>query len=309
LAATFAVGASGTIYFQLTRPGPSVNSIAVVVPPGSTVRGISALLVEQGVLNDGAPFSIGVRVFAGNRPLQAGEFDIPAGLNALSIIDLLQTGGALAHPLTITEGLTNHQIFILLEGTEGLEGTPTPIADEGTLLPETYHFTRGDTVDDIVDRMQLAMSEVLTELWPDRDSGLPINTPEEAVVLASIVERETGLPEERPMVAGVFINRLKIGMPLQADPTVAFAVAGSAGLDRTLTLKDLEFDSPYNTYVYRGLPPGPIANPGRASIEAVLHPAATSSLYFVADGSGGHAFADTLDEHNDNVANYRALQR
>lgn len=309
VAATLVVGTIGFLYYQLTVPGPAVSPVTVIISPGTTVRNIGALLEANGVLGQDTPFYYGVRFLAGQQPLQAGEFIFPAHTDALSAIKILQTGDAVAHSLTIPEGLTTLQILALIDAVEALGEPATQISGEGELLPETYHYNRGDSADDIVTRMHEAMAKTLAQLWPDRDAGLPITTPEDAIILASIVERETGLPEERPMVAGVFINRLRLGMALQTDPTIIYAVGGGQGLDRPLTYDDLRVDSPYNTYLYPGLPPGPIANPGRASIEAVLHPATTTALYFVADGNGGHAFADTLAEHNANVAAYRASQR
>ncbi len=198
----------------------------------------------------------------------------------------------------------------MVAAAEGLSGETGPVPPEGSLLPETYHYSWNDDRAALVERMQTGMEVVLAELWPERAEGLPINTPEEAVILASIVEKETGVAEERPLVASVFVNRLKRGMRLQSDPTVVYGLTnGQRPLGRTLTFRDLDRPSPYNTYTNGGLPPGPIANPGRAALEAVLHPAESRYLYFVADGTGGHAFAKTLVEHNRNVAKWRKIQR
>jgi len=306
---TLVLGMLAVIAMQLSRPGPSSADVALVVPSGTSVTGIAELLINQGVSAADTPFSLGVKLFGGDRPLQAGEFVFPIGSTPLDAMKILQDGSQLTRRLTIPEGVTVAQVLPLIAAADGLDTSDVTLPADGKLLPETYHYTRGDTAQDIVDRMADAMQRALAELWPGRDENLPIQSPEEAVILASIVEKETGIASERAMVAGVFINRLRIGMPLQADPTVAYAVSAGQGLDRSLTRADLQFDDPYNTYVYAGLPPGPIANPGRAAIEAVLHPATTGALYFVADGTGGHAFAETLAEHNTNVARYRASQR
>jgi UPF0755 protein len=205
--------------------------------------------------------------------------------------------------------LSSAEIIALLESAEGLTGEIGDIPPEGTLLPETYHFSYGDARADIVARMKAGVSEAIEALWPKRRADLPLKSPEEAIVLASIVEKETGVAEERPMVAGVFVNRLERGMPLQSDPTVIYALTmGKAPLGRKLAKPDLEADSPFNTYRYKGLPPAPIANPGRAALEAVANPSRTDELYFVADGTGGHVFSSTLEEHNQNVARWRRIR-
>ncbi len=218
--------------------------------------------------------------------------------------------GGHAFAKTLAEGLTSHEIVALVEQAEALEGAVEAVPSEGSLLPETYHYARGDRRGDLVVRMSRARDELLRVLWPGRAPNLPVATPEHAVVLASIVEKETGVAGERPLVASVFVNRLQKGMRLQSDPTVVYGLTGGTGpLGRALTRKDLQAPSPNNTYLNRGLPPGPIANPGRAALEAVLNPAQTAFLYFVADGSGGHAFAKTLAEHNRNVAKWRKFQK
>jgi peptidoglycan lytic transglycosylase G len=214
-----------------------------------------------------------------------------------------------ARRLTVAEGLTVSEIYQLLEDAEGLEGALPPAPPEGSLLPETYFYAYGDRRADLVKRMQRSMQAVLDELWPQRAQGLPFRSRAEAVTLASIVDKETSAEDERDKVAAVFVNRLRRGMRLQADPTVIYALTdGSGRLGRELTRRDWEHESDYNTYLVVGLPPGPIANPGRAAIEAVLNPADVDYLYFVADGSGGHAFARTLDEHNRNVATWRKIR-
>jgi UPF0755 protein len=208
--------------------------------------------------------------------------------------------------MTVAEGLTVAEIYDVLTAQPDLEGPVPPKPPEGSLLPETYFFVLGDTRAQIVDRMRSEMSAQLASLWEQRDKDIPLTAPDEAVTLASLVEKETSKDSERPRVAAVFYNRMKKGMALQSDPTVIYALTDGQGrLDRTLTSADLKLDSPYNTYMNAGLPKGPIANPGIAALKGVLHPAKTKELYFVADGTGGHAFAETLDQHNKNVAQWR----
>ncbi|MFC7608407.1 endolytic transglycosylase MltG [Teichococcus aestuarii] len=241
-------------------------------------------------------------------PLRAGEYLFPAQGSLREVVSVLRNARPVQRRLTLPEGLTARQMATLLEQAEGLTGE-MPVIDEGELLPETYAYSWGDTRAAVARRAGAAMREALERLWKDRAEGLPLASPREALVLASIVERETGMPEERGQVAGVFINRLKRNMPLQSDPTVAYAAADGGVLDRPLSRADLERDHPFNTYRIRGLPPGPIASPGLESLRAVLNPQETDALYFVADGNGGHAFARTLEEHNRNVARWRAIER
>jgi UPF0755 protein len=223
---------------------------------------------------------------------------------------LIVSGKTVVRRLTVAEGLTTAQVLDLLDATDGLEGRIAERPPEGSLLPETYHFSYGDSRQGMVERMQRAMRETLDRLWRKRRADLPLKTKQQALTLASIVEKETAVPHERPHIAGVFLNRLRRGMPLQSDPTVAYALTGGkVPLDRALASADLKTDSPYNTYVSRGLPPGPIANPGRESIAAVLQPLDTDDLYFVADGGGGHAFARTFQEHLRNVQRWRKVER
>jgi UPF0755 protein len=290
----------------------------VLVPQGAGVAQIGRQLAEAGAVEDPRLFTLGVRLLGGGRPLRAGEYRIPAGASAREIMEMMAAGRTVVRRLTVPEGLTTAEIMRLVAEADGLQGDLPPEAEwpaEGTLLPETYFYSWGDDRRALIDRMARAMEETLAELWPKRAPDLPLETPHEAVTLASIVEKETGLPEtglpeERPRVARVFVNRLNRGMPLQSDPTVIYSLtAGRHAMGRALTRSDLAIDHPYNTYTVRGLPPGPIANPGRASIEAVLNPIESDELYFVADGNGGHLFARTLKEHNRNVARWRALQR
>lgn len=289
----------------LEAPGPLGEARVVIIERGEGPRAITTRLDDQGVIDDPLLFLVALRLTDRGHLLQAGEYRFEPRQSAAAVIDQLAAGRTVVHRLTVPEGLTSFEISSLLDGTETLAGE-APVATEGTLLPETYHFRRGAGREEMVERMREAMRTTLGKLWPGRAEGLPFETPEEALVLASIVEKETGVAAERPLVAAVFINRLKLGMRLQSDPTVIYALTeGREPLGRELSRTDLEIDSPFNTYRHTGLPPTPIANPGRASIAAVLSPAETDDLYFVADGSGGHAFATTLDEHNRNVRRWR----
>jgi UPF0755 protein len=248
------------------------------------------------------------RLFGSHDPIQAGEFEIPKGMGGAAILDLLQHGKPLLRLITVTEGMPAVVVEEKLTANRFLAG-PTPAIDEGSLLPDSYGYQRGEARSALVSRMQNAMQKTIAELWPKRSTDCPVTTPEQAITLASIVEKETGKSNERPMVAGVYCNRLRIGMPLQADPTVIYPVTKGKPLGRRILKSELNATNPYNTYRRRGLPEGPIANPGKASIEAVLHPAQTRALYFVADGTGGHVFANTLAEQNANVARWYAIRR
>ena len=292
----------------MDRPGPLAEESLVEVAGGGGVGEIAALLEQAGVIEDAVLFEVGARLLAGGDTLKAGEYLIPAGVSARAVLDMLIGGHTFARKLTVPEGLTARQVVALIEQAPGLAGEVEAVPPDGSLLPETYHYSRGDMRAEVLARMRQALDETLAELWPRRADGLPYDSPEQALVLASIVEKETALEAERRHVAGVFINRLRRGMRLQSDPTVIYGLTGGAApLGRPLTSADLDADNAFNTYVIGGLPPQPIANPGRASIEAVLDPADTEDLYFVADGAGGHVFARTLEEHNRNVAKWRRL--
>ncbi|MDJ0936916.1 MAG: endolytic transglycosylase MltG [Kiloniellales bacterium] len=296
--------------FRLDRPGPLQADTTVIVERGASLTAIAENLQSGGVIDDAFLFRLSARLYRVSRSLKAGEYAFPARVSMGGVIDILVSGETVIRQFTVPEGLTSAEVMTLIAGVEGLVGELDGVPTEGSLLPETYNYAWADARPDIVGRMEKAMADTLAELWPTRAEGLPIDTPAEAVILASIVEKETGVAEERPLVAGVFINRLKRGMRLQSDPTVVYALTGGTGpLDRALRSRDLRVDNPYNTYGNAGLPPGPIANPGRAALEAVLNPAETDYLYFVADGTGGHAFAKTLAEHNRNVAKWRRIRR
>ena len=290
--------------------GPNPDETTVVLPRGAGVSKIAAALDDAGVISSPFVFRTGVRLTGNSRGLKAGEYLIPGRTSPRGVMELLLAGRTVLHRLTIAEGLTVAEVFAAVHAAEGLDGEVLERPPEGALLPETYYFSLGDSRAELLTRMGAAMRETLNELWSGRAEGLPLKSAEEALSLASIVEKETGVSAERARVAAVFINRLRRNMRLQSDPTVVYSLTqGAAPLGRALTRRDLRTEHPYNTYVNAGLPPGPIANPGRAAIEAVLHPLETEELYFVADGNGGHAFAKTLPEHQANVRRWRKLQR
>lgn len=307
-----ALAAGGAVLYglQLYRaPGPAAQPVTLVIAPGSGVSGIGGALQKAGVVADARLFRLFAAASDQARDLQAGEYEFPARASYADVLAQLAAGRTLTRFLTIPEGLTSVEVLALVNQAEAMRGAPSSAPPEGALLPETYDYTWGADRSAMLARMAAAMEKTLAELWTRRAADVPLKAPQEALVLASIVEKETGIAGERRKVAGVFVNRLRLGMPLQADPTVIYALTlGRAPLGRALTRADWQFESPYNTYRIRGLPPGPIANPGRASIEAALNPERHDYIYFVADGSGGHAFARTLDEHNRNVARWRAVR-
>jgi UPF0755 protein len=289
--------------------GPLGEDTTIVLPRGSSVGRISQILESRDVIAQPNLFRMVVRASGLSGSLRAGEYLIPARSSMRAVTALLIDGETVVRRLTSAEGLTTAEILHIVEQHKALTGTVPANVPEGTLLPETYHYAYGDSRRDMVDRMQKAMTDLIDELWPSRTVNLPIDTPAEAIILASIVEKETAVANERARVAGVFVNRLRRGMRLQSDPTVVYALtAGSGPLGRRLTRDDLAMESPFNTYRIGGLPPGPIANPGRASLAAVLNPVETDDLYFVADGEGGHAFAKTLAEHQKNVRRWRQIR-
>lgn len=303
-------GAIGWTWYRYQVPGPLVAPVNVVIPRGAGTDQIARLLTERGVIAGPIPFSVGSRLDGTWRELKAGEYAFPAAVSPRAAAGLIASGRTVVRRLTLPEGFTTRQAIALLESAEGLHGQIGSIPGEGELLPDTYFYSWGDSRERMLERQRRAMRETLAELWANRAPGLPFATPEQAVILASIVEKETAVPEERPRIAAVFINRLRRGMRLQADPTVIYGLTnGQGALDRPLTRADLETQHPWNTYVIPGLPPTPIANPGRAALAAVLNPLQTDELYFVADGSGRHLFARTLAEHNRNVRLFREAER
>jgi UPF0755 protein len=300
-------GAAFFVQRAVEAPGPLAEPVPVVIPRGGT-EAIAAVLLERGVIADARVFALAALATRGEGPLRAGEFAFPAEASVRQVLSVLREGRPVQRRLTIPEGLTARQIATLIERAEGLTGE-LPVIAEGALLPETYAFSFGDTRASVARRAAEAMDQTLAEAWASRSGNLPLRSAREALILASIIERETGVAAERGLVAGVFVNRLRRNMPLQSDPTVAYAAGQGMPLERPLTRADLERDHPFNTYRNRGLPPGPIASPGREALRAATRPEATEFLFFVADGTGGHAFARTLEEHNRNVARWRALQR
>lgn len=294
----------GWQYWQ--TPGPLAKETTVVIPRGAGGKQIATQLANAGVIEYPLAFYAATRLLNQHPNLKAGEYAFMPSLTPRDVLAKIASGDVVLRRLTLPEGLTSREILQLLQDADGLEGPLPDSVPEGALLPETYYYSLGDTRQEVLRRMHEAMKQAMAELWESRADGLPIKTQKDALILASIVEKETGVAEERPQVAAVFINRLRKGMPLQSDPTVIYALTrGKEELGRPLTRKDLKVNSPYNTYVTGGLPPTPIANPGRASLEAVLHPAAVDALYFVADGTGGHRFARTLKEHNRNVSAWK----
>lgn len=287
--------------------GPLKEERLVLLEPGAGVGGIARRLEEAGVIESGLAFEIGAAL--SGESLKAGEYLFSPGISAVEALEKIRRGEVYLRRLTVPEGLTTAQALALVAEATGLTGPLPDKVPEGALLPETYTYTYGESRQAMVERMREAMAHLLAELWLGRAPELPLDSPEEAVILASIVEKETGLAEERARVAAVFLNRLTRGMPLQSDPTVVYALTeGEGPLGRPLTRADLGIDSPYNSYRVPGLPPTAIANPGRAALEAVLHPLATDELYFVATGDGGHVFSRTLEEHNANVRRYRTRE-
>lgn len=302
-------GAALWVNHRLGEPGPSLGQTSVIIAKGMNTQAIAAALRESGVIEQGWLFVAGLWL-TGHHGLLAGEYAFPERVSLATILDMMRRGQVVVHKVTIAEGLTVFQVMAQMRQVKGLTGNPAILPDEGSLLPQTYHFSFGDSRDALLTRMAQAMNETLDNLWPKRVSDLPLANKIDALVLASIVERETAVPEERPHIAAVFLNRLAKHMKLQSDPTVIYAVSNGEGvLDHPLSQKDLALASPFNTYMAEGLPPGPICNPGQASLSAVLHPVDSGDLYFVADHSGGHVFAKTLAEHNRNVARLRQMEQ
>ena len=303
----------GALYVGRQRfetPGPLTADKVVNIPRGLGIRDIADVLQREGVIDQPWVFIGGVLALKARGDLKHGEYQFTKGASLADVVTTIIENKVVQHSLTIPEGLTSEQIVAKLLETDALSGQIKEIPREGTLLPETYKFTRGMTREQIIQRMQQAHRHLLQEIWEHRMSDLPIKTPEQLVILASIVEKETGKPDERSRVASVFVNRLKSKMRLQSDPTIIYGLTGGKGsLGRPILKSEIEQPTPYNTYVIDGLPPGPIANPGRASLEAAANPARTKDLYFVADGSGGHVFSETYEQHQKNVARLRAIEK
>ncbi|HZP78080.1 MAG TPA: endolytic transglycosylase MltG [Pseudolabrys sp.] len=295
---------------RFEAPGPLAEDKVVNIPRDLGIRQIADLLQQEGVIDQPWVFVGGVIVMKARAGLKHGEYQFTRHASLRDVVDTIVEGRVVQHQLTIAEGLTSEQIVARLLENDALTGNLREIPREGTLLPDTYKFTRGMTREQIVQRMQQSQKRLLQEIWEHRMPDLPLKTPEQLVTLASIVEKETGRPDERTRVAAVFVNRLKNKMRLQSDPTIIYGLVGGKGsLGRPITKSEIEQGTPYNTYVIDGLPPGPIGNPGRASLEAAANPARTKELYFVADGAGGHVFADTYEQHQKNVARLRVIER
>jgi UPF0755 protein len=308
------LGAGGVYYYGkqvLEAPGPLVEDKVVNIPQRAGKRDIADVLNREGV-TDVNPWVFIASVFAlkASSELKPGEYAFQKNASLREVIATMVDGKVVQHAVTIPEGLTSEQIVARLSDNDIFTGTVHEIPREGTLLPETYKFPRGTSREQVIQRMQREQKRVVAEIWERRSPDLPVKTPEQLVTLASIVEKETGKPDERSRVAAVFVNRLRQRMRLQSDPTIIYGLVGGKGtLGRPIKRSEITTPSPYNTYVIDGLPPGPISNPGRASLEAAANPARTRDLYFVADGTGGHAFTETLGEHQKNVARLRAMEK
>ncbi|NOX96270.1 MAG: endolytic transglycosylase MltG [Alphaproteobacteria bacterium] len=310
LLSILALGSGGYLaYREATSPGPSEKATIVLLEPGSAVSTIAEELHDAEIIRYPELFTVMVRILGEQNALKAGEYEIPRRASVMQIIEILIEGKSILHYLTAPEGLTTAQILKLIESDETLLGEITVTPGEGELLPETYAFTRGENRDAIISRMTKAQDAFLENLWLSRANELPFSKKKEAIILASIVEKETSVSGERSRIAAVFVNRLKRGMRLESDPTIIYGLTGGEPLGRGLRQSELRRETPYNTYIIRGLPPTPIGNPGKAAIEAVLQPAETDDLFFVADGTGGHAFAVTLRDHEANVAAWRRIER
>lgn len=292
-------------------PGPAAKvgeSTVVLLRPGAGVNEIASILQSSGAVRSAPVFAAAAQVTGAARSLKAGEYDIPSKTSMSGVLRKLRDGEVVRHFVTVPEGVTSEMAVDILMAEPILVGA-APVPPEGAILPETYEVTRGEDRARVLARMMDARDALLVKLWAQRSPGLPYNTPEEAVILASIIEKETAKPEERPMIARVFVNRLQSGMRLQSDPTIIYGISRGRPLGRGIRQSELVGPTPYNTYAIDGLPPTPIANPGREALAAAVAPPPGEQLYFVADGTGGHAFGLTLDEHQRNVARWREIER
>jgi UPF0755 protein len=288
--------------------GPADRPVEVVIAHGSSMAAAAETLEKAGAIRSAERFLFQAKLFGGGRPIQAGEYEIPAHASHSRILALLQSGRTRQRLVTVPEGLPSILVWERLMKADGLTGE-VAVPEEGSVLPDSYSYRRGEARSAVVARMQKAMVKMLARLWAKRSPTTVVKSPEEAVILASIVEKETGKASERPMIAGVYSNRLRQGMPLDADPTVIYPITKGKPLGRRINQSELHAKNGYNTYAQAGLPVGPITNPGKESLAAVLNAAPTQALYFVADGTGGHVFANTLAEHNANVAKWYAIRR
>jgi UPF0755 protein len=288
--------------------GPARQNLTVMIPEGASLNRAAGELQKAGAIGSARQFVLLSRMFGGRDPIKAGEYRIPARLSQSDILKLMQGGRTLQRMVTVPEGTPSILVWETLMKAPQLTGE-VAVPVEGTVLPDSYAYNRGDTRQAVLDRMQKAMVDYLAKAWETRKPGIAVNTPRDALILASIVEKETGKPEERRTVAAVYSNRLRQNMMLQADPTIIYPITKGKPLGRRILQSEVRAKNAYNTYAMTGLPAGPIANPGRASIDAVLDPAESKALYFVADGTGGHVFADTLEQHNANVQKWYAIRR
>lgn len=304
-----AAGTAGWLSYAWNRAGPATKQIVVLVPPRRSSHDIAQQIAKAGAVRSAALFEAELRLRGLSAKVQAGEFALGPGASMADIAAILVQGRSIQHKLTVAEGLTSDMVYKLVKADPILTGNAGPVPPEGALLPETYLFTRGTTRVQLIARMEKAQKRFLSRQWARRAPNLPFTTPEQAVILASIVEKETALPQERRHIAAVFINRLKAGMRLQSDPTIIYGITRGYPLGRGIRESEIKADTPYNTYEINGLPPTPICNPGKASLVAVLNPDASKDLYFVANGQGGHAFAATIAQQRRNVAAWRAIER
>ena len=298
----------GNFVYGWHAAGPSTREVTVVVKPGSGIRLVAAQLQKGGVVKSADAFVNRARIFGATSTIKAGEFRVPAGASNADILSILTGGKTVQRMVTVPEGMPSVMIFDRLMANDMLTGT-IPVPAEGSVLPDSYAFEKGETRAAVVLRMQAAMTQAMAELWPKKSADSVVKTQEEAIVLASIVEKETSKKSELKTVAGVYSNRITKGMMLQADPTIIYPITKGKPLGRRIRQSEIAAVNDYNTYAMVGLPKGPIANPSRTAIEAVLNPAKTDALFFVADGKGGHVFANTLEEHNANVEKWFALRR
>jgi UPF0755 protein len=296
---------------MLVARGPLDQSKTVLIPRGAGPATMAKILTAEGVISHPQLFRVALMVDPNPKPIKAGEYEVPPHISMSALVELLQSGKLVQRRLTIPEGATTAEIVEMVRKTDALSGEITLDVKEGDLLPETYFYSRNDTRDGMLSRMKEAMEKTLDEAWRKRAAGLPYANKRDALTLASIIEKETAVAAERPRVAAVYVNRLRLKMRLESDPTTIYGVTGGKGMQgKELTRADLQSNSPYNTYVVSGLPPGPICNPGRAAILAAVSPTPRDrSLYFVADGQGGHLFATNIYEHNRNVARWKEIQK
>jgi UPF0755 protein len=308
LAALLLLLIGGNFVYGWTAAGPLTHDVTVLIKPGSSISLAAKQLEKGGVLKSSEAFINRARFLGGTRSIKAGEFLIPAHASNADVLSILTGGKAVQRMVTVVEGMPSIMVYERLMANDKLKGTITS-PEEGSVLPDSYSFENGESRSAVLARMQAAMKATVTELWGKRAKNIAVKTPEEAVILASIVEKETAKKAELPVVAGVYSNRLRNNMMLQADPTIIYPITKGKPLGRRIRQSEIQDVNDYNTYSMVGLPKGPIANPSRAAIEAVLNPAETKALFFVADGTGGHVFADTLEEHNANVEKWFAIRR